>query len=138
MKNPAAKRLVRMKRILLQLARTFAVLVLMAAFTALVFGEGGPSLSGTPAGTPFEEVIRIAGWIAIFGAGVTYTVLNVYNAIRGKNVEQLKEALANYKELAESRKAQVAERDAQLKHCEAEKLRLETDNERLKERVLRQ
>jgi hypothetical protein len=123
-----------MKKKLLHAVRILGTVVSTGVFSAFVFGQGSAS---APASTPLEEVIRIAGWVAIVGAGVTYVTLSIYNAIRGKDYEQLKEALSNYKELAESRKAKIAERDAQVGELKAENILLEKENERLAEKVLR-
>ena len=109
---------------------------MMGLFTLFVSGQGAITTGTTQ--TPLEEVVRLAGWLAIIASGVTYTALSVYNAIRGKDYEQLKEALSNYKELAESRKAQIFEKDATAARINAELLRLEVENERLAEKVLRQ
>jgi cell shape-determining protein MreC len=119
---------------ILKLTRMLAPPALIAVFSVFVFGQGQRF---EQVDTPFEAFIRVAGWIAIVGAGVTYVVMNVYNAVRGKNYEQLEESLKNYKELAESRKAREAELAAKYAFSEAERIRLETENERLAEKILR-
>lgn len=123
-----------MRKKLLHLFQVLCTLTLMGLFSVFVFGQGG---AFTSAESPTEAMVRIIGWLTIVGAGVTYVTLNVYNAIRGKNYEQLKEAVANYKELAESRKAQIAERDAVAARLSAENIAFQVENQRLQEKVLR-
>lgn len=119
---------------MLQGIRVLGTTTAVTAFAAFVNGQGSTPMAPQ---TPFEEVARVAGWIAIVTAGLTYVVLNIYNAVRGKNYEQLKEAMSNWEKLAESRKAQLSEKDAALSECRAEKHRLEVENERLAEKILR-
>jgi hypothetical protein len=79
------------------------------------------------------DPVRVIGWISIIIAALTHTSMNIYNMVRGKNYEQLKEAMSNYKELAESRKVVIAELHA---GCDGPtgKTRLEFENERLAEK----
>lgn len=106
--------------------RVFLSLLMLGSFVIFAFGQMSQI---TP--TPNDpDAIRIVGWIAIVVAAVTHTAMNIYNMVRGKNYEQLKEALNNYKELAESRRARLAE-------AEADNIRLEAENERLEEKLLR-
>ncbi len=123
-----------MRKKLLQMCQILLTLTLMSLFSVFVFAQGGTAARPE---SETETAVRIIGWLTIVGAGVTYVTLNIYNAIRGKNYEQLKEASVNYKELAESRKAQVAERDAAISTLRADNIHLETENERLSEKILR-
>lgn len=101
--------------------------MLIAIFSVFVFGQG-PVIGRTESET--ELFVRVMGWILISGAAISHITANVYAVVKGKNYEQLKEAAANYKELADSRRAQIAE-------LRAEKAELETECENLKERILR-
>jgi hypothetical protein len=84
-----------------------------------------------------NDPLKIIGWIAIITAAATHTAMNIYNLIRGKNYEQLKETAANYKELAESRKAQLSECNAESHVKDAHIDQLELALERAKEKELR-
>jgi predicted nuclease with TOPRIM domain len=106
---------------------------MIGSFTFFVFGQAS-EIAGAD-GQP--DVIRVIGWIAIVVAALTHTTMNVYNMIRGKNYEQIKEAMNNYKELADSRSAQLTEVRAELFRLQHDKERLEIENERLAEKVLR-
>jgi hypothetical protein len=123
-----------MKKKLLKLLQILITLSLVGMFSVFVFGQGyQPSALETNS----EFAVRLIGWATITGAGLTYIALNIYNAIRGKNYEQLKEALVNYKELAESRKAQNAEKDTRLAILERELERRDLEDERRRETELR-
>ena len=105
---------------------TLASVCLVVVFTACVYAQG----SITDRETDTEIFVKVLGWIMLSGAAITHIATNIYTVVKGKNYEQLKEAAANYKELAESRRAQLAE-------VRAEKAALEIECENLKERILR-
>lgn len=104
---------------LLSFGRTALSLLLVGIFSVFAFGQAVQSGADIRELTPFELI----GWIALTGAGITHIATNVYNLIRGKNYEQIKEALANYKELADSRRAKIVELEAHVA-----KLQLEAEN----------
>jgi type VI protein secretion system component VasK len=111
----------------------FVTIFIVVTFTAFAFGQGSELTGGDGKFDP----IRIIGWIFISLAALAHFVVKVWELLRGKNLEQLKEALSNYKELSDSRRAQLAESNAKLAQSEAERIRLETENERLAEKILR-
>ena len=122
-----------MKQKLSKPLRTLASVFMIGAFAVFVFGQASEIVGAD--GQP--DFIRIIGWIAIVVAAVMHTAMNVYNMVRGRNYDQLKEAMNNYKELAESRNAQLTEIRAELFRLQHEKERLEIENARLAEKVLR-
>jgi type VI protein secretion system component VasK len=111
----------------------FVTLFVVVTFTAFAFGQGS-EIAGADGKV---DPLRLIGWIFISLAALAHFVVKVWELLRGKNLEQLKEALNNYKELSDSRRAQLAETNAKLAHAEAERIRLETENERLAEKILR-
>ena len=106
---------------------------MIASFTVFAFGQAS-EIAGVDGRI---DPVRAIGWIMIVVAAVTHTAMNVYNMIRGKNYEQLKEAMNNYKELAESRKVVIADLHAEVAVVRQDNSRLEFENERLAEQVLR-
>lgn len=111
----------------------FVTIFIVITFTAFVFGQGS-EIVGTDGKV---DPLRLIGWMFISLAALAHFVVKVWELLRGKNLEQLKEALNNYKELSDSRRAQLAEANARLAHEQAERIRLETENERLAEKILR-
>lgn len=122
-----------MKTKLSKLLHTAGSVFMIGAFTFFAFGQAS-EITGRDG---VVDPVRVAGWIAIVVAALTHTAMNVYNMIRGKNYEQLKEAMTNYKELAASREAQLSELRSEVFRIQNEKERLELENERLAEKVLR-
>jgi hypothetical protein len=122
-----------MTRLAPTLIRSFFTILAVIAFSAFIFGQ--PNLVSGPASE--NDPLKIIGWIAIITAAATHTAMNIYNLIRGKNYEQLKETAANYKELAESRKAQLSECNAESHVKDAHIDQLELALERAKEKELR-
>jgi hypothetical protein len=122
-----------MKKLVPTLGRSLSTALMLIGFSAFIFGQ--PNLVAGPGSE--NDPLRIIGWIAIITAGATHTAMNIYNLIRGKNYEQLKETAANYKELAESRKAQLAECNAESQVKDAHIDQLELALERAKEKELR-
>jgi hypothetical protein len=96
--------------------RPILSLAFVGGFSAIAFGQAVQTGSNLRDATPFELI----GWIALTGAGVTHIATNVYNLVRGKNYEQLKEAVGNYKDLSESRGARIIELEAKVKRLEIE------------------
>lgn len=108
----------------IQTAATLACVTLFAALD--LFAQAPPAVRESDT----ELLLRIMGWIFISGASLAHIASNIYSVVKGKDYEQIKEAAANYKELADSRKAQLAEARSEIKE-------LEIENENLKERILR-
>lgn len=115
-----------MKKRLSPYFETIVSVVLIAVFAALVFGQERAVVRESET----EIFVRVLGWIVLSGAGLTHIVTNVWSVWRGKNYEQLKEAVSNFRTLYESGKAQLAEANAEI-------AKLEQENDNLKERILR-
>lgn len=117
-----------MKKSLSPYFRTIILIALVVLLRLVAFGQATP-LTGRESET--EIFVRVAGWILISGAAISHIVSTIYAVIKGKNYEQVKEAADNYRRLYESAKAQNAE-------LLADNLRLETENEKILEKFLRQ
>ena len=111
--------------------RALVTIFMTVSFVVFAFGQASSVNPNDP------DPVRVIGWIGIIIAALTHTAMNVYNMIRGKNYEQLRESVANYKELAESRLATIGQLRADIASVQADMRRLEFENERLAEQVLR-
>ena len=115
-----------MRKSLSPYLRTVFSVLLVALFALVVYGQDRPVVRESET----ETFVKVAGWVLLSGAAIAHIVSNIWTVLKGKNYEQLKEAVSNYKELADSRRAQLAEVKAEL-----EEVRLE--NEKLTEKILR-
>jgi hypothetical protein len=111
----------------------FVTIFIVVTFTTFVFGQSS-EITGADGKV---DPIRLIGWIFISLAALAHFVVKVWELIRGKDYEQLRESVANYKELSESRLATIGQLRADFARTEADKRRLEFENERLAEQVLR-
>lgn len=106
--------------------RSVLSILFLTLFSAFAFGQATQAVAEVRQYSPWEVI----GWIAITGAGIAHIATNVFNLVRRSNYEQLKEACSTYKELAESRKAQIAE-------LARKNTDLELENEKMLELALR-
>src|SRR5437868_2951895 len=88
-----------------------APVLVVGTLSIFVFGQAQP-FSGRESET--EVFVRVIGWIMLSGAALTHITTNVYAVVKGKSYDQLKESVANYKELAGSRMDRLSDALARI------------------------
>lgn len=116
-----------------RILHTLASLLIVVIFSIFVFGQG----SSPEKESETEFFVRVMGWILISGAAISHITTNIYSVVKGKNYEQLKEAATNWEKLADSRKAQMAEKDTKIAILERELEHRDLEDERRRETELR-
>src|SRR5436190_858862 len=94
-----------------------APVLLVGTFSIFVFGQATP-FNGKESDT--EIFVRMVGWIMLSGAALTHITSNIYAVVKGKSYDQLKESVANYKELAGSRMDRLSDALARIAILELE------------------
>lgn len=95
-----------MKKRLTPYVRAFVSVPLVAIFSVFVFGQGTPP-TGRESET--EIFVRVMGWVLVSGAALSHITTNIYAVWKGKSYDQLKDSVANWKELADSRLARLSD-----------------------------
>ena len=115
---------------LLVFAACAAALALMGETAQVRAQSGPPAQQGGGATYTMDDAFKFFGYIAVGLSALTAATAAVFVAMR-------KSALAEWKELAESRKGKIAELQLEIEHKRSRISNLEHENEELEKKNLR-